>query len=72
MPSVHEVIWGTWAAFAEANIFPIIMIGAVTVSLLLTPTLTSCVGSGTSEGTACPSFSVEAGPSGTSCDECMS
>lgn len=72
MSSVHEVIYDSCIALALTWMLAVVMMGAYSVNLCLSAALTSWVGSGTSNGTSCSTFMVEAGPSGTACDEELS
>lgn len=66
---VHEVICNSDTADKFTEIFAVFTAGKYTVSFVFTTAFASCVGSGTSDGTIKTTFIVEAGPSGTKCDE---
>lgn len=66
---VHEVICNSLAAVVLTEMLAVLTIGKKSVLLCLTTALASCVGPGTSDGTICSTLIVEAGPSGTKCDE---
>lgn len=66
---VHEVMCNSLAAVVLTEMLAVLTIGKKSVEFCLTTALASCVGSGTSDGTICSTFIVEAGPSGTKCDE---